>query len=188
MSATTIVAHGGVLDDWLHQRRALGLDKRDEIWNGTYHVTPHAHASHGRLAARLIVGLHPAASAADLVALTEFNLGVEDDFRVPDLGFLPASEEDGLGLYVPTAAIVVEIISPDDASYAKIPFYLAREVKEVWLLDPTARTLTIHTPHADAHTTGSSDPGSRGSSTTGLIQRSTVLDIDISEITHQLGW
>ena len=35
VSATTIVVHGGVLDDWLHRRRALGLDKRDEIWDGT---------------------------------------------------------------------------------------------------------------------------------------------------------
>ncbi|WP_380162050.1 Uma2 family endonuclease [Kineococcus sp. R86509] len=185
MSATTIVAHGGVLDDWLQHRRALGLDTRDEIWNGTYHVTPHAHASHGRLAARLIVGLHAAASAVGLVALTEFNLGVEDDFRVPDLGFLPAAEEDGLGLYVPSAAIVVEIISPDDASYAKIPFYLARGVKEVWLLDPTARTLSIHSP--TTATTSSTLSSQRGDASN-TPQRSTVLGIDASEVTAQLGW
>ena len=185
MSATTIVAHGGVLDDWLQRRRALGLDKRDEIWNGTYHVTPHAHASHGRLAARLIVTLHPAASAAGLVALTEFNLGVEEDFRVPDLGFIPAADEDGLGLYVPTAAIVIEIVSPDDASYAKIPFYLALGVREVWLLDPTQQTLTIHTP--DAHNTSSLGV-TQGAGTPDLPQRSTVLGVDVSEITAQLGW
>lgn len=179
MSATTIVAHGGALDDWLQRRRALGLDKRDEIWDGIYHVTPHAHASHGRLAARLIVDLDRAASAAGLVALTEFNLGVEDDFRVPDLGFVPAADETDLGLYVPTAAVVVEIVSPDDASYAKIPFYLARGVREVWLLDPTERALTVHTARA----TGAGEAGGAQP-----LRRSTVLGVDVTVVTTRLGW
>jgi len=179
MSATTIVAHGGVLDDWLQRRRALGLNKRDEMWNGIYHVTPHAHASHGRLAARLIIGLDCAASAAGLIALTEFNLGVDGDFRVPDLGFIPVTEEDQLGLYVPSASVVVEILSPDDASYAKVPFYLAHGVHEVWLLDPTRQRLSIHTP-APADVPSAEDGV--------LVQRSAVLGVNITEVTAQLGW
>lgn len=163
---TTFVAHGGALDDWLERRRALGLDKRDEVWDGIYHVTPHAHASHGRLAARLIVALHELASAAGLEASTEFNLGVEDDFRVPDLAFVPIDAE--LQLYVSTATIVVEIVSPDDASRAKVPFYLGRGVREVWLIDPEQRTVEVVTPE--------------GSSS------SEVLGLTTDDLARLLGW
>lgn len=163
---TTFVAHGGALDDWLERRRALGLDKRDEIWDGIYHVTPHAHASHGRLAARLIVALHGRAAAAGLEALTEFNLGREHDFRVPDFALVPVDAE--LQLYLPTATIVVEIVSPDDASRAKVPFYLARDVREVWLIDPEQRTVEVVTPE------GSSD--------------SEVLGLTTHEVAGLLGW
>ncbi|WP_432547190.1 Uma2 family endonuclease [Kineococcus sp. SYSU DK004] len=176
MSATTIVAHGGVLDDWLQRRRALGLDKRDEVWNGTHHVAPHAHASHGRLAARLVVVLDGPASAAGLVALTEFNLGVEDDFRVPDLGLVRQQDEADLGLYLPTAEVVVGIVSPDDASRAKIPSYLGRGVREVWLIDPAERVLTVHTSDA------------RDAGPAGRPARSAVLGLDVEEVTRRLGW
>jgi hypothetical protein len=45
-------------------------------------------------------------------ATNEFNLGIEDDFRVPDLGFVSADEESQRGLHVPSASIVIEIVSP----------------------------------------------------------------------------
>ncbi|PRY12115.1 Uma2 family endonuclease [Kineococcus rhizosphaerae] len=163
---TTFVAHGGALDDWLERRRALGLDKRDEIWDGIYHVTPHAHASHARLAIRLVVALHGRAAQRGLEGLAEFNLGVENDFRVPDLAFVPVDAE--LQLYVPTATIVVEIVSPDDASRAKVPFYLARGVREVWLVDPEQRTVEVVTPEGASH--------------------SQVLDLTTGEVAGLLGW
>ena len=80
-----------------------------------------------------------------------------------------------------SASIVIEIVSPDDAGYAKVPFYLSRGVREVWLLDPTERTLTLHTDGANADRTG--EAGAPDSP-----RRSTVLDVDLAEVTRQLGW
>ncbi|WP_432510114.1 Uma2 family endonuclease [Kineococcus sp. SYSU DK001] len=160
------MAHGGALDDWSERRRALGLDGRDEIWNGIYHVTPHAHASRARLATRLVAALHERAADRALEGLTGFDPGVEHDFRVPGLGFVPAGED--LGLYVPTARVVVEIVSPDDASRAKVPFHLARGVREVWLVDPGQRTVEI---------VGGDGPGASGEP-----------GPEAAEVAQLLGW
>jgi Uma2 family endonuclease len=35
--------------------------------------------------------------------------------------------------------LVVEIISPDDETYAKLPFYADHEVDEVLIVDPSAQ-------------------------------------------------
>ncbi|WP_369068444.1 Uma2 family endonuclease [Kineococcus terrestris] len=106
------------------------------------------------------------------MALTESDLGVEDDFHAPDLGLVRQQDAADLGLHVPTA----EIVSPDDASRAKIPFHLGRGVREVWLADPAERVLTVHTSdHPDAGATGRSG-------------RSAVLGLDVEEVTRRLGW
>lgn len=43
---------------------------------------------------------------------------------------------------MPTAPVVVEIVLPDDESWAKLDFYAAREVDEVLIVDPAARRVT----------------------------------------------
>ena len=44
--------------------------------------------------------------------------------------------------WVPTAAVVVEVVSPDDETYDKFGFYAAHGVDELIVADPTARTVT----------------------------------------------
>lgn len=141
MTSTTVVAHGGALDDWLARRRALGQDVHDEVWDGIYHVTPHAPAEHARLAMRLLLGLQADADARGLEGLGEFNLGSEHDYRVPDFAWVERGVE--LPLFVPTAVICGEVVSPGDASLDKVPFYLAHGVQEVWLVEPDAERLSI---------------------------------------------
>jgi hypothetical protein len=46
-------------------------------------------------------------------------------------------------VYLPTAAVVVEIVSPDDETYDKLPFYAAHGVNEVLVSDPDERSLRI---------------------------------------------
>jgi Uma2 family endonuclease len=75
------------------------------------------------------------ARAAELVpVLGAFNLGEsEQDLRVPDGGLhRPGGDE----MWHPTAALVVEIVSPGDESWQKLPFYAAHEVDEVLIVDP----------------------------------------------------
>jgi Uma2 family endonuclease len=123
----------------LARRRALGQDLFDEIWEGDYHVAAARHLWHGYLQMALAVLLGPVAGAVGLVGSGPFNLGVKDDFRVPDLGYhrsLPAE------LWVPTAAIVVEVLSPDDETWEKFDFYARHAVDEICVADPVAAALS----------------------------------------------
>ncbi|GAB3598835.1 hypothetical protein GCM10027586_01050 [Kineococcus gypseus] len=168
MAAQTVVAHGGALDDWFERRRALGQDTHDEVWEGVYHVAPHAPAEHARLVVRLLVALHERAVSRGLEGLAEFNLGQEGDYRVPDLAWVREGVE--LPLYVPTAVVVGEVLSPGDASRDKVPFYLAREVEEVWLIDPVERSVTITRPGTER------------------VTDSAALGVSVEEIRTHLGW
>ena len=73
------------------------------------------------------------AKAAGLVATGPFNLGAPDDYRVPDHGYHRGLPQD---VWVPSAAVVVEVVSPDDETYAKFGFYAARGVDELIVADP----------------------------------------------------
>jgi Uma2 family endonuclease len=120
------------LSEFLERRRSLGQDLYDEVWEGVYHVAPAANAWHGYAIQRVAQLLEASTSAAGLIATSPFNLGERDDFRVPDLGY---HRDIPTMTFVPTAAIVVEVVSPDDRSYAKLPFYAAHGVDEVLIVD-----------------------------------------------------
>ena len=68
---------------------------------------------------------------------TTFNLGdSKNNFRVPDGGLHRPGAAD---MWHPTAALVVEIPSPDDETWEKLPFYAAHHVDEALILDPDTR-------------------------------------------------
>jgi len=72
---------------FLARRRALGQDRFDEVWEGEYHVVPAPHPWHGYVDKTLGELLGPWARAAGLIGTGRFNLGVQDDYRVPDGGY-----------------------------------------------------------------------------------------------------
>ena len=83
--------------------------------------------------------LVPYAHAAGLHGSTAFNLGDGlTDFRVPDGGYHRGAPT---GTWIPDAAIVVEIVSPDDETYAKFGFYAAHGVEEILVADPTEKRI-----------------------------------------------
>jgi Uma2 family endonuclease len=128
-------------DALLERRRRSGLARLDEVWAGVLHMIPAPSLDHARIAQQLAELLGPLARAAGLEsAMHEFNLGdSETDFRVPD-GALhrPGAQ----GTWLPTAALVVEIVSPEDETWEKLPFYAAHNVNEVLIVDPLQRTVT----------------------------------------------
>jgi len=139
---TVVLGHEPVVEAWLEQRRALGQDGRDEIWHGDYHVAPHEHGRNGAVASELQAVLREPARAAGLRAGGSFNVGEKGDFRVPDLGFHRGSPDQ---LYFTTAALLVEVLSPDDETYAKLGFYARHGVEELWIVDPVQQTVGMWT-------------------------------------------
>ncbi len=126
------------LDEVLARRHRSGLDRLDEVWEGVLHMVPAPAGEHSDIAQQLAVLLDGPARAAGLVpAIGEFNLGdSEHDYRVPDGGVHRARPH---GVWQTTAALVVEIISPGDESWDKLPFYADHLVDEVLIVDPKGR-------------------------------------------------
>lgn len=116
----------------------MGADRRDEVWAGVYHMVPGPSGPHSLIVQRLSVLLDAPARAAGLHVSVEFNMGVKDDFRMPDLG---VHRERPLGVWVPTAAIAVEVLSPGDETWEKLPFYAEHEVDELVIVDPQAHAV-----------------------------------------------
>ncbi|MDQ6725157.1 MAG: Uma2 family endonuclease, partial [Actinomycetota bacterium] len=162
-----------VMDDVIARRQALGQDRFDEVWNGEYHMNPGATGRHACLDSELIVLLHPHAKAAGLHASTGFNLGDgPTNYRVPDGGYHRIPPVD---TWIPTAAIVVEIQSPVEETYAKFDFYLDHGVEEIIVVDSLERTVRCF-----ART------GSPGSFTEEKTSR--LLGVTTSWITDSLSW
>ena len=121
----------------LERRRQLGQDRFDEVWEGVLHMNPAPSYEHQRLSQRLAVILDPLASAAGLEAVIGgVNIGDPRDYRIPD-GSLhrPGSG----GTYLPSAELVVEIVSPNDDTWKKLAFYAAHHVDELLIVDPEKR-------------------------------------------------
>jgi Uma2 family endonuclease len=159
------------LTEWIARRRAMRQDLHDEVWHGEYHMAPAAHNYHALLAAELAMALHELAARRGLVVGTAFNLGDDvGNFRVPDLG---VHREVLDTVWVPTAAMVVEVVSPDDESWLKFDHYAAHGVDEVLIADPRERTL-----HLFVLVDGRYDP----------TDRSGLLDVTVVELHQAITW
>jgi Uma2 family endonuclease len=159
------------LEALIARRRTLGQDTFDEVWHGEYHMAPAAHNYHGLLVAELTVVLREHAAARGLVVGVEFNLGYDDhNFRVPDLGIHRVPWD---AVWVPTAAMVVEVVSPDDESWLKFDHYAAHGVDEVLIADPRERTLDLFVLAGERYE---------------RAERSVLLDVSVGELHEAVTW
>ena len=160
------------LDALLERRKRLGQDGKDEVWEGVLHVVPAPGHRHARLAQQLAELLGPAARAVGLQpTISGFNLGdSKDDFRVPDGGLHRPGAAD---MWHPTAALVLEILSPGDESWVKLPFYAAHHVDEVLIVDPDTRR---------AHWLGLTADGYEP------IERSALIELGAADLAQRLDW
>jgi Uma2 family endonuclease len=160
------------LDEVLERRRRSGLDRLDEVWDGVLHMIPAPGFEHAQIAQQLAVLLDGPARAAGLVpAMHEFNLGEsEHDFRVPDGGL---HRPGAAGVWLSTAALVVEIVSPGDETWEKLPFYASHQVDELLIVDPGERAV---------HWLSLANGQYRS------IQRSSLVDLGATELAERIDW
>jgi Uma2 family endonuclease len=134
-----------VPEELLEERRRLGHDKRDELWDGALHLVPPPSSIHDRLIIDLIDALGPIARRRELLRWTAGLFDAPKNYRVPDLTLAGRQHVSKRGLE--GAELVIEVLSPYDESRDKFPFYARVGVREVWLIDPKTRATEIHVLH-----------------------------------------
>jgi len=161
------------IDELIESRKRSGIHRLDEVWEGVLHMVPAPGFGHASVAQRLAVALDGPARAAGLIpAMHEFNLGVDEhDFRVPDGGLLREDTED---VWLPTAALVAEIVSPNDETWQKLPFYAAHRVDEVLIVEPRERAI---------HWLALGDDGEYAP-----VERSGLVELGPARLADTLGW
>lgn len=131
-----------VSESMLAERRRLGLDGHDEMWDGELHMVPPPSHAHQSLGSRLLAAMLGAADERGLLLTYETGLFVDsNDFRVPDL--VLARPDQRIDAGATGALLVVEIRSPGDETDAKMPWYAARGVEEVLIVDPSSRRVEL---------------------------------------------
>ena len=156
----------------LTRRRELGQDRFDEMWDGVLHMNPAPSYEHQRISQQLAVILDPLARAAGLEAVIGgVNIGTADSYRIPD-GSLhrPGSG----GTFLSTAALALEIVSPEDETWEKLGFYASHQVDELLVVDLKAREV-----HWLALTAGGEYAPT---------DRSTLIDSGPAELAQRIDW
>jgi Uma2 family endonuclease len=159
------------LEEVLERRRRSGLDRLDEVWEGVLHMVPAPSYAHARVESQLHMILGQAAREAGLETIGQSNLGEgEHDYRVPDAALHPPGT---YGTWHSTAALVLEIVSPGDESWEKLPFYAAHDVDEVLIVDPQKHSVDWLGLHE-----GEYRP----------IERSGLIELGTGELVERIDW
>jgi Uma2 family endonuclease len=163
------------------QRQAWDADKHDEVWEGVYFMSPEADNDHQdwvfefsmvlgeaiakRGLGKVYPGVNLAGSAEDW----------EHDYRVPDvLVFLNGTGAENHGKFWTGAAdFVVEITSPRDRAYEKLPFYSRLGVREVLILNRQKWALELY-----QHRSGELRMAGESTPSRGDVLSSEVLSLD----------
>lgn len=131
----------------LAERRKMGQDVFDEVWEGVLHMVPPPSGTHQQFGSDLLVALAPQARARGLAVTYETGLfrplAGERDYRVPDLVVYRPEHRSKRGIEG-RAEVVIELLSPDDESREKLPFYEALGTPEVFLIDHETREIELY--------------------------------------------
>jgi Uma2 family endonuclease len=155
----------------LKRREEWGLDKHDEVWNGVLHMIPPASVEHQRTVMALIRLLDPVAQRAELELTTEVGIGENaQNYRTPDLVLHRPDPEPQ---WNPTAALVVEILSPRDTAWDKLDFYADHNVDELLYVDLEKREITWMALRDGQYR---------------RVERSALIDLGVAEVSAHLNW
>jgi Uma2 family endonuclease len=134
-------------EHWMEERRRFGADVRDEVWDGVLHMVPQPSTDHQRVGLDLAIALTPLAKSRDLQVWLDTSLYRPNetgrDYRVPDVMCARPELRTKRGIEG-DAELVVEVRSPDDESYEKLPFYESLGVHELLILDPETRACDFY--------------------------------------------
>jgi Uma2 family endonuclease len=125
------------------RRRRLGIDQWDEVWDGVYVMAPPPDIEHQVFGFDLVEVLKLIVKRAGLgevfsgVAISDHKEDWRKNFRVPDASvFLNGNpSEDCETHWFGGPDLAIEIVSPNDRSRKKIPFYEKIGTLELLIVD-----------------------------------------------------
>jgi Uma2 family endonuclease len=137
----------GVMETIIERRKKLGRDRKDEVWDGVYVITPDPTLLHQHIITRLICVL---IAVVDDVGrgrtfagtnVSDRRQGWKKNFRVPDVVVVlnGGRAVDCATHWFGGPDFVVEVRSPGDDTDAKIPFYGSIGVRELLIIDRDTR-------------------------------------------------
>lgn len=133
------------------RRRRLGIDHWDEVWDGVYVMSPPADVEHFGANSDLTTVLTIVVKWAGLgdvfsgVAVSDRKRDWKKNYRVPDVTvFLNGNPaEDCETHWCGGPDFAVEVVSPRDRSWKKIPFYEKVGTRELLIVDRRPWRLTL---------------------------------------------
>ena len=136
----------------LARRRQTGIDRYDEVWEGVLHMAPAPAYEHQRIVSAIDRFLGPLCerTARGVLApgINVFNeASGSQDYRIPDLTFVAAGRRDIIapdGIRGGGPDAVIEIRSPEDETYDKLPFFARLGVREVIVVERDTKEIEIY--------------------------------------------
>lgn len=148
----TLITDPGLEEQLRSQRAAIGADHYDEVWEGVYRMPPMPNDEHQEIVMRLgsifqeVVGWPGQGRVRPGVNVSDREADWQHNYRVPDVAvFLQGgAARNCVTHWLGGPDFVVEIISPDDQSRDKLPFYSGIGVGELLLVDRHPWSLELY--------------------------------------------
>jgi Uma2 family endonuclease len=136
----------------IRSRKARGLDRFDEVWDGVYVVSPIADNEHQKVAGKIYGALDqglsqiPGAQVFPPINVSDRLEKWKKNYRCPDVSvFLPGNPAKDMGTFwYGGPDFAVEVVSLFDRSRKKLQFYAKVGVKELLLVDRKPWSLELY--------------------------------------------
>ncbi|HEV3235434.1 MAG TPA: Uma2 family endonuclease [Gemmataceae bacterium] len=131
---------------------ALYEENRDEVWDGVLVMSPIANNEHQQLTSRLgfafqlVLGWNSRAKIFPGINLSDRVEGWQENYRIPDIAvYLPENTAiDCETHWCGGPDFGVEIVSDDDRSLEKLPFYAKVNTQELLIVDRDPWCLSLY--------------------------------------------
>jgi Uma2 family endonuclease len=148
---TAIIADRYLERRLISRRRRLGLDGRDEVWEGVYFMAPLGDLVHQEFGADLAAIITFCVKFDGLgrcfpgVNISDRKKGWRKNYRCPDVAvYLHGNPAEDCGkFWFGGPDFAVEIVSPQDRTRKKIPFYEKVGTRELFIVDRRPWRLTL---------------------------------------------
>jgi hypothetical protein len=139
----TVILDQQLAQSLIAERRRLGQDRYDEVWEGVYRMAPAPRTLHSKFVSQLWgffqskIELSRQGQVLIGVNVSDRVKGWDKNYRIPDLSVMlhggKSVDHDTFWLGGPD--FVVEVCSPDEDPHEKIEFYGAIGVREMLIIN-----------------------------------------------------